>query len=64
MISKNLEIAEYNDAGNLVATYITTASTSQNARAETPVDRVDIVVRTKFFLHENKLGSFPVIDLT
>jgi len=58
MISQNLEIAEYNDAGKLVATYITATSRPQNVGVETLVDRVDLVVRTKFFIHENDLAHF------
>jgi len=57
MTSRNLEIVEYNEAGSLIATYITSASRSQNVEVETLVERVDVVVRVKLF-SEKMLARF------
>jgi hypothetical protein len=62
MTSQNLEIAEYNEAGSLVATYITAASRSQNVGVEKLTERVDVVVRVNLF-STKQTGSFPAIDL-
>ncbi len=54
MIPQNLEISEYNEAGSLVATYITATPTSQNVGTEKLADGVDVVVCIKLLLHENE----------
>jgi hypothetical protein len=58
MTSQNLEIVEYNEAGSLVATYITAASRFQNVGVEKLTERVDVVVGVNFVLYENKLAHF------
>lgn len=46
MAPENLEIAEYNEAGALVASYVSAPVQNQELAPGDDVERVDVIVRT------------------